>query len=141
MSVFAPQTDFWQAGNDKYDLERAEREAKEKLMAKRKLQALDQKKETQGNPPDEDPENESQESGEEVEDNDIPETIAGKIATEESIRQPSNGDQSKKKDKQSRTRRGSKAEKQAKKRKREQHDQTGQQPKKKKSGKSRSKQN
>ncbi len=43
-------TDWRQAGNDKYDLERAEREAKEKLMAKRKFHVVEQKTDVPANP-------------------------------------------------------------------------------------------
>lgn len=112
-------------------------------MAKRKLVALDQKKEAHANPSSEGFENESEESGGEVEDNEPVETTVGETAQEESARRPSDGDKTKKKYKDSRSRRGSKAEKQAKKRKREQHDQAGQKPKKKKkkrSGKGKNKQ-
>jgi exosome complex protein LRP1 len=40
-ALFIDVLTFYQAGNDKYDAERAERELKEKLLAKRKLQSLE----------------------------------------------------------------------------------------------------
>lgn len=134
------KADCQQAGNDRRDLERAEREAKEKLMAKRKLQALDTKKEPPADPQVNDSEDESQENSHEAEPGELDEKTTAPDAPKPSANQPSNEDQNENKDKKDGKRKLSKAEKRARKRKRGQQDQGGQKSKKKKTGKGRSKQ-
>jgi exosome complex protein LRP1 len=127
-----------QAGNNKYDLERAEREAKEKLMAKRKLQALNQKKDEEAEPRAEHSDNEAEESSDEAEEGEVEDTpTAASFPSQPPIAQPTTSDTSKKKEKR---RRPSKAERRAKKRKSEQLDQGGSRPKKKKTGRGKNKQ-
>ena len=133
-------TNSQQSGNEKRDLERAEREAKEKLMAKRKLQAMNQKKGIEAESTLDTSEDESEEDDGEAEQGELQDTNTVPD-TPKPLANPSNHeDKNGKKDKKNARRKSAKAEKRARKRKRGQQDQGDQAKKKKKTGKRKNKQ-
>lgn len=137
--VATGETNSQQAGNDKHDLERAEREAKEKLMAKRKLQAMNQKEDVGANPSSDASEDESEEDNGEVEQGMLRATNttpdAPKSLADPSTHENKNGNKHHKHAK----RMSKRAEKRERKRKRGQQDQGDQATKKKKAGKGKNK--
>jgi hypothetical protein len=108
-------------------------------MAKRKLQAVEQKKGAQANPNMNNFEEDPQESSDEANDGEAVETISTLLLSEPPVGQPSNADGGKAKNKESKNRKPSKAERRAK-RERRQQDQGGQKTKRRKMAKNKKKQ-
>ncbi|KAF7502667.1 hypothetical protein GJ744_005280 [Endocarpon pusillum] len=127
------------SGNEKHDLERAEREAKEKLMAKRKLQVMNQKKDIEAETTLDTSEDESEEYDGEAEQGELKDTNTVPD-TPKPLANPSNHKDKPGKKDIKKSKRKLKAERRATKRKRGQQDQGDQATKKKKAGKSKNKQ-
>lgn len=137
-SIQCSGTDRQKGGNDKYDLERAEREAKEKLMVKRKLQAVEPKTDAPADSKLDKIEDDSQESSEEAKDGEVEEIVTAPLLSEPTAFQPSNGEGGKGQAKENKKQKANKSERHGK-RKGEQQDQEGQKPKRRRSNKKKKK--
>lgn len=135
------KTNSQQSGNEKHDLERVEREAKEKLMAKRKLQVMNQEKDFEAETTLDTSEDESEEYDGEAEQGELKDTNTVPDTPKPPLANPSNHKNKTGKKYNTKSKRMSKkAEKRARKRKRRQQGQGEQATKKKKVGKGKHKQ-